>query len=270
MLTRSMNNFRFIDRNKQNTTGKTGRSKNKVSKTFKIGINWTKSAIALALLCAVFSFSALAQKNLNQSLDAAAASALIQELSDGLPDVIKDEDAVTTITDKWDEREDLAGKTRTHILGMLFADVKSVIRDAETQKNIWDAWTGEGDQIKTEEEKDGEDGSTEGDQKQAEEDEDDEHWSAMDASRKLNAQDVSWMQEDFEDELSDYIDDQAQIAAIVKKWNARKDLAGKTKAAVTALLFADVRSVVNDKETLGDIQDSWKVADAVTGTTQTK
>ncbi len=32
-----------------------------MSKTFKIGINWTKSAIALALLCAAFSFSVIAQ-----------------------------------------------------------------------------------------------------------------------------------------------------------------------------------------------------------------
>ncbi len=32
-----------------------------MSKTFKIGINWTKSAIALVLLCAVFGFNAMAQ-----------------------------------------------------------------------------------------------------------------------------------------------------------------------------------------------------------------
>jgi hypothetical protein len=76
-----MNNFRFIDRNKQNPTVKAGRRKNKMSKTFKIGINWTKSAIALALLCAVFSFSAMAQNNPNKPLDAKAASVLIQELA---------------------------------------------------------------------------------------------------------------------------------------------------------------------------------------------
>ena len=74
----------------------------------------------------------------------------------------------------------------------------------------------------------------------------------MDDSRKLNAQNVSLMMEDLQEELSDYIDNQAQIAAIVKKWRARKDLVGKTKADVTALLYADVKSIVKDKETLDD------------------
>ena len=34
----------------------------------KSGINWTKSAIALALLCAVFGFGVIAQDNPNQTL----------------------------------------------------------------------------------------------------------------------------------------------------------------------------------------------------------
>jgi len=143
----------------------------------------------------------------------------------------------------------LAGKTWAQILGLLFADVKSVVRDAETQKSIWDAWTA-ADQSETEEA--------------------DEDWSTMDDSRKLNAQNVSWMLEDLQDELSDFIDNQAQIAAIVKKWRARKDLTGKTKADVTALLYADVRSIVKDKQTLDDIEDSWKVSDAITNPNATK
>ena len=143
----------------------------------------------------------------------------------------------------------MAGKTWAQILGLLFADVKSVVRDAETQKSIWDAWTA-ADQSETEEA--------------------DEDWSTMDDSRKLNAQNVSWMLEDLQDELSDFIDNQAQIAAIVKKWRARKDLTGKTKADVTALLYADVRSIVKDKQTLDDIEDSWKVSDAITNPSATK
>ena len=143
----------------------------------------------------------------------------------------------------------MAGKTWAQILGLLFADVKSVVRDAETQKSIWDAWTA-ADQSETEEA--------------------DEDWSTMDDSRKLNAQNVSWMLEDLQDELSDFIDNQAQIAAIVKKWRARKDLTGKTKADVTALLYADVRSIVKDKQTLDDIEDSWKVSDAITNPNATK
>ena len=100
------------------------------------GINWTRSAIALALLCALFNFSVMAQDNPNKPLDAKTVSALIQELADGLPDFVEDEGAVATITEKWDEHENLAGKTRAQILGLLFADVKSAVRDTETQKNL--------------------------------------------------------------------------------------------------------------------------------------
>jgi hypothetical protein len=221
-----------------------------MSKTFKTGINWTKPVLALALMCVMFGFGAMAQDNSNTPLDEDAAAALVEELADGLPDLIDDEAAVTKITDKWNAREDLVGKTTAQILNILFADVKSVVRDAETQKNIWDAWTGAADQ--------------------SEEEEADEDWSTMDDSRKLNAQNVSWMLEDLQDELHDYIDNQAQIAAIVKKWRARKDLVGKTKADVTALLYADVKSIVKDKETLDDIEDSWKVSDAITAPSATK
>lgn len=218
--------------------------------SIRTAISWTKLIIALALLCALFNFSVMAQDDSDEPLDEDAVSALVEELANGLSDLIEDEGQVTAITEKWDAHEDLAGKTRAQILGLLFADVKSVVRDAKTQKNIWDTWTGAADQT--------------------EEEEADEDWSTMDDSRKLNAQNVSWIIEDFEDELSDFIDNQAQIAAIVKKWRARRDLAGNTKADVTALLYADVKSIVKDKETLDDIEDSWKVSDAISNPTATK
>jgi hypothetical protein len=214
------------------------------------GINWIKLAIVLVLMSSVFGLTALAQTNSEKPLNAEAVAALIEELTDGLPDLIEDEDQAAAITEKWDARENLAGKTRTQILGLLFADVRSVVRDAETQKNIWDTWTGAADETEAEE--------------------DEEDWSTMDDSRKLNAQNVLWMLNDFEDELHDFLDNQAQIAAIVKKWHARKDLAGKTKADVTALLYTDVKSVVKDKETLDDIEDSWKVSDAISNPSATK
>jgi hypothetical protein len=113
-----------------------------MSLTFKTGINWTKLAIALALMCSMFSFSPMAHTKQEGPLDAEAVSALIEELTDGLQDVIKDEDQVAAITEKWDAHEDLVGKTRTQILKLLFADVKSVIEDKETQDNIWASWTG--------------------------------------------------------------------------------------------------------------------------------
>jgi cold shock protein len=114
-----------------------------MSKTFKTKFNWTKLAIALVLMCLVFSFSAMAQNTSNDPLDAEAVAALIEELTDGLPDLIEDEAQVTAITEKWEARKDLAGKTKAQILNLLFADVKSVIEDKDTQDNIWKNWAEE-------------------------------------------------------------------------------------------------------------------------------
>jgi cold shock protein len=111
--------------------------------TFKTGINWAKQVIALVLMCLMFGFSAMAQDNSNKPLDEDGMTALVDELTNGLSDLIEDEDQVTAITDKWDAREDLAGKTRKQILNLLFADVKSIIKDKKAQDSIWKAWTGE-------------------------------------------------------------------------------------------------------------------------------
>ena len=99
----------------------------------RFGIIWTKLAIALGLWCLISGFTVSAQTKPEAPLDEDAAAALIETLVDELPNLIEDEDQVTAITKKWDAHEDLAGKTRTQILGLLFADVKSVVRDAETQ-----------------------------------------------------------------------------------------------------------------------------------------
>ena len=104
-------------------------------------MNWTRSIAALVLLCAIFSFSAMAQDNPDKPLDAEAASALRQKLIDGLPDLIEDEAAVEMITEKWEARQDLAGKTREQILKVLQADVRSVVNDAKLLASIWKAWT---------------------------------------------------------------------------------------------------------------------------------
>lgn len=77
------------------------------------GINWTKTVVASAILCTVLSFSVMAQDNPNKPLDEESVSALVEELTNGLADFIEDEARVTAITEKWDERENLAGKTRT-------------------------------------------------------------------------------------------------------------------------------------------------------------
>ena len=107
----------------------------------RVRMNWTRAAIALALLCAVFSFSVAAQDNSKKPLDAEAASALRQELIDGLPDLIEDEAQVTAITEKWKARRNLAGRTREEILETLYLDTESIISDPDLRDSIWKAWT---------------------------------------------------------------------------------------------------------------------------------
>jgi CspA family cold shock protein len=109
----------------------------------KTKFNWTKLAIALALMCSLFGFSPMAHTKQEGPLNAEAVSALIEELTDGLQDVIEDEDQVAAITEKWDAHEDLVGKTRAQILKLLFEDVKSVIKDKETLDDIWASWGSE-------------------------------------------------------------------------------------------------------------------------------
>lgn len=106
------------------------------------GITWAKLVLALGLMCLTFSFGAMAQANVEKPLDKAAVSALLGELKAGLPDLTEDEDQINAITEKWAARKDLAGKTRPQILSLLFADVRSIIDDKETQDSIWKEWTG--------------------------------------------------------------------------------------------------------------------------------
>ncbi len=112
------------------------------------------------LLVAVFIFTSVGIATTGENARANAASvtpqatpekplnkeevgALLEGLKEGLPDLIDDEAAVTRITDKWHARKDLAGKTRTQILNLLFADVKSVINDKATLDSIWQGWRSE-------------------------------------------------------------------------------------------------------------------------------
>ncbi|HRI03157.1 MAG TPA: hypothetical protein PLL77_05405 [Pyrinomonadaceae bacterium] len=65
---------------------------------------------------------------------------LIGDLSDGLYDLLDDDDVIAIIVDKWIEREDLGGKTQSEALKLLFFDVRSVVTDKATQDEIWANW----------------------------------------------------------------------------------------------------------------------------------
>jgi phage tail-like protein len=111
-----------------------------MGKSFKQRFDLTKLVIAIGLLCVMVGFSARAQTKPEKLLDAEAVTALIEELTNNLPDLIEDEAQVTAITEKWNARQNLAGKTRTEILNLFFADVRSVVSDKKTQDIVWSSW----------------------------------------------------------------------------------------------------------------------------------
>jgi hypothetical protein len=81
------------------------------------------------------------EKRLNKE----EVGALLDDLQEGLSNQIEDAAAIENIGNKWDAHKDLAGKTRTQILELLMADVRSVVADKETREAVWASWK-EGDE----------------------------------------------------------------------------------------------------------------------------
>lgn len=104
--------------------------------------NWTDLIIASLLMCLIFCFGVAAQTKDDPPLDEEAVSALVDELKEGLPEFIEDEDTVNKITEKWDAREDLAGKTRYEIIKLFKEDIESVLTDKKLILKIWHKWVG--------------------------------------------------------------------------------------------------------------------------------
>lgn len=110
--------------------------------SISFGVNWTKLVIVSLLMCLMFGFAALAQQTTQEKpLNEDAVAELVDGLSEVVSELVEDEDQATAIFDKWDAHEDLVGKTKTQILRLLFADVKSVATDKKTQDSIWAEWT---------------------------------------------------------------------------------------------------------------------------------
>lgn len=111
-----------------------------VLKRNKKGNNWTKLVIVLSLLCAVFSFGVNAQTDSGKKLNAQQLANLITGLKEALHESLAvaetDEKKYTAITQKWDARKDLAGKSKTQVINLLFQDVKSVVTDSGMQYQI--------------------------------------------------------------------------------------------------------------------------------------
>jgi CspA family cold shock protein len=68
---------------------------------------------------------------------------------------------------------------------------------------------------------------------------------------------VSALIDELKGGLSDQIEDEGQVTAITEKWGAHEDLAGKTRKQILNLLFADVKSIVEDKKAQDSVWQAW-------------
>jgi hypothetical protein len=100
---------------------------------FKVN-NWTKLGLVLSLMFSVFSIGTMAQ---DKPLTANALAGLITELKEVVSKNARNENETKLISAKWDKRKDLTGKTKSAVINLLWADVKSVIKDSGVQYQIY-------------------------------------------------------------------------------------------------------------------------------------
>src|SRR5215210_7328973 len=108
-----------------------------MERTSETRISWTRLIIALVLLCSISSFSAMAQTDSGKPMDAKSLTALVEELKGVVSRTELDEKNAALVSEKWDRRKDLAGKTKRDVINLLFEDVKSVIKDSGLQYQIY-------------------------------------------------------------------------------------------------------------------------------------
>lgn len=116
---------------------KTFEEKNKVKRTSGARIHWTRLIAALALLCSISGFSAMAQAVSDKPMDAKSLTALVEELKGVVSRTAPDQNEAAAVAERWDRRRDLAGKTKKVVINLLYEDVKSVIKDSGTQYQIY-------------------------------------------------------------------------------------------------------------------------------------
>jgi hypothetical protein len=93
--------------------------------------------VALALSCAISSFSAMAQTDFGKPMDARSLAALVEELKGVVSKSSPDERDAALVAEKWERRKDLAGKTKRDVINLLFKDVRAVIKDSGVQYQIY-------------------------------------------------------------------------------------------------------------------------------------
>ena len=104
---------------------------------FKKENSWTKLIIILSLMFLVFSFGVIAQPNSEKPLATKTLAALIVELKDVVSKNAFNEKNAAMVAQRWDKRNDLAGKTKRQVIELLYDDVKSVIKNSGTRYEIY-------------------------------------------------------------------------------------------------------------------------------------
>lgn len=107
-----------------------------MSKTFKMTVTWTRSAVALAIFTVLCSFSVMGQNATDKPLDAKTLAALVAELKGVVARTATEPGESDAVARKWDARTDLAGKTKLAVINLLFQDVRSSVKDSGTQYQI--------------------------------------------------------------------------------------------------------------------------------------
>jgi hypothetical protein len=97
----------------------------------------TNLIIALMFIFSMFSFSAIAQTNDDKPLDAKVLTALVRELKGVVSRTEPDAKKSAAVAEKWDKRQDLAGKTKEQVIDLLYEDVKSVVTNSGTKYEIY-------------------------------------------------------------------------------------------------------------------------------------
>ncbi len=108
-----------------------------MNQTIKTNFNRINLIVAL-FLCSIFSFSTIAQDN---PLNAQQLANLVKGLKNALQEnlqIIENKGGAqyTAITQKWDARQDLAGKSKSQVIDLLYQDVKSVVTNSGMQYQI--------------------------------------------------------------------------------------------------------------------------------------
>lgn len=96
-----------------------------------------RMVIGLLAMCTLFTPGFAGQSKTDKPLPAASRANLIAELKGVVARSVLDDAATAAVGQKWNERKDLAGKTKAKIIDMLWADVKSVITDSGVRYQIY-------------------------------------------------------------------------------------------------------------------------------------